>query len=78
MPTPREQWQQMTTAQRGAFVTLATVDVALRVWSLVDLAQRPAEEVHGPKWLWGTGLALANSAGTLPAAYLLWGRRAGG
>jgi hypothetical protein len=78
MPSPREQWQQMTSAQRGGFIGVASLDVALRVWSLVDLAKRPAEDVHGPKWLWGVGLAVVNSAGMLPATYLLWGRRAGG
>ena len=78
MPTPHEQWEQMTTAQRGGFVTVASVDVALRIWSLADLVKRPPEEVHGPKWVWGVGLALGNTAGILPATYLLWGRRAGG
>ncbi len=77
MPTPREQWEQMSASQRGGFAVVATVDLALRAWSLVDLARRPDAEVHGKKWWWGAGLTLVNSAGVLPATYLLWGRRAG-
>ncbi len=76
MPSPREQWQQLTRTQKGALATVAAVDLALRAWSLADLARRPDEQVHGPRWLWGAGLAVGNTAGMLPAAYLLWGRRA--
>ncbi len=76
MPTPREQWERMSAAERGGFVALATVDLALRAWALVDLARRPEEQVHGRKWWWGAGLSVVNSAGVLPASYLLWGRRA--
>jgi hypothetical protein len=76
VPNPRERWQQMTPAQRGGFVTVASVDLALRAWSIADLARRPAGEVRGSKALWGLGLAVVNSAGALPLVYLLWGRRA--
>jgi hypothetical protein len=78
MPTPREQWDQLSPVEKGGFVTVSAVDVALRVWALVDLARRPSEQIHGRKGLWATGLAVVNSAGLLPAAYLLWGRKASG
>ena len=78
MPTPKEQWEQLSPVERGGFVTVTAIDVALRVWALVDLARRPAEQIHGRKGLWATGLAVVNSAGMLPAAYLLWGRKAAG
>lgn len=76
MASGRQKWQQMSPATRGLVVTFAAIDVGLRVWSLVDLARRPAADVRGPKPAWAAGLALVNSGGILPGSYLLWGRHA--
>lgn len=51
------------------------MDAVLRAYSLVDLARREPDEVNGPKEVWMPALALVNSLGLLPAAYLKWGRK---
>jgi hypothetical protein len=51
------------------------VDLGLRTWALVDLRRRPAENVNGPKAAWAAGLSVVSSAGLLPLAYLIFGRR---
>jgi hypothetical protein len=47
----------------------------MRAWALIDLRNRPADAVNGPKAAWAVALAVGNSAGLLPTAYLLFGRR---
>ena len=49
----------------------------MRAWALLDLKNRPVEEVNGPKAAWGLAITVVNSAGLVPAAYLLFGRRRG-
>lgn len=61
-------------AHRGALIGLGVVDAALRVVAIVDLVKRPQDEVRGPKAAWGVALAVVNSVGVVPGAYLLWGR----
>jgi hypothetical protein len=53
----------------------ATLDSVGKVAALADLRRRPAEGVRGPRWAWATAIALTGSAGVLPLAYLLLGRR---
>jgi hypothetical protein len=71
----RQRWRDLPTSQRAVIVTVGTVDVGLRIWALADRAQRPATSVRGPKAGWALALSLASSAGTLPLAYLIVGRR---
>jgi hypothetical protein len=47
----------------------------LKLVALNDLRRRPAAEVRGRKWVWATVVTLANSAGVVPLAYFLFGRR---
>ena len=54
---------------------MAAVEGALKIVALADLRRRPAGEVRGRKWVWATVLTLANSAGLVPLAYVLFGRR---
>jgi hypothetical protein len=61
--------------RRAVIVTVGAVDVGLRIWALADLTQRPATSVRGPKAGWALALFLVNSAGALPLAYLIVGRR---
>ena len=68
-------WQRLSSGQRAAIVCVAAVDVGLRAWALVDLVKRPAADVKGPKAAWALGLCFVSSAGVLPSAYLLVGRR---
>jgi len=73
--TGRQRWQDLSPARRGAVVTVGVVDAGLRAWALVDLRNRPAEQVKGPKAAWALALTVVSSAGVLPAVYLLVGRR---
>ena len=54
---------------------LGVVDVGLRVLAVLDVANRPEEEVNGPKQVWLPALATVSSMGLLPAAYFTLGRR---
>jgi hypothetical protein len=73
--SPRERWNELPPARRGLVVAVGVLDAALRAWALADLRNRPAEEVHGPKSLWALALTVVSSAGLLPGAYLVLGRR---
>lgn len=73
----KKNWNDLTTAQRGAVIGVTAVDAGLRLWAGSDLATRTPDEVRGPKWLWGLGLSVVNSMGVLPVVYLLAGRRTG-
>lgn len=71
----QERWRGLPPGQRTALTAVAAVDIGLRIWSLVDLARRPATEVRGPKAAWAVGLSVVSSAGVLPLVYLRAGRR---
>jgi len=61
---------------RGLLAGVAVLDATLRAWAIADLVNRSDDQVRGSKTRWAVGLAAVNSAGLLPAAYLLWGRTA--
>jgi hypothetical protein len=65
----------MSPPLRALVISLGAVDVGLRVWALRDLTRRPSNEVAGPKAVWAVGLVSLSSAGMLPLAYILLGRR---
>ena len=77
MTPGRQQWDDLSPARRKLVVTVGVVDAGLRAWALIDLKNRPADEVNGPKAVWALALTVVSSAGLLPAAYLLFGRRRG-
>lgn len=70
-----QKWRALTPMQRRLLVAASVVDTAAKAAALVDLARRPADAIRGPKWLWASALPVVNSAGALPAAYFLFGRR---
>jgi hypothetical protein len=51
------------------------IEALLKIAALVDLRRRPAAEVRGSKRSWATAIVVANSAGAVPIAYFLRGRR---
>lgn len=75
MSTGRQRWQDLSPARRKAVIAVGALDAAMRAWALVDLKNRPADEVKGPKVAWAVALTVVSSAGVLPAVYLLVGRR---
>ena len=60
---------------RKAIIITGTVEGALKIVALVDLARRPAEEVRGSKPRWAVAIAVINSFGAVPIAYFVYGRR---
>ena len=75
MHPARQKWDELPPARKRLMITVGVFDAGMRTWALIDLKNRPVDEVNGPKAAWALGLAVVNSAGLLPAAYLLVGRR---
>lgn len=75
MSSGRQRWNDLSPTRRRLVVALGVVDAGLRAWALVDLKNRSADQVNGPKALWGLALTVVSSAGVLPTAYLVLGRR---
>lgn len=70
-----QRWKALTPRTRRLVLMGAGGEGALKVAALVDLYRRPSEQVKGPKALWAVAITLVNSAGALPVAYFLRGRR---
>lgn len=64
-------WNDLSPTHRRALVAGAAAELALTTWALRDLWSRPAENVRGPKPMWGA-LSMVQPFG--PAAYLAFGR----
>ena len=70
-------WDELSPGTRRVVLVVGSVEAALKVAALVDLARRPAEEVRGPKWRWALAITVVNSVGLMPLAYFRFGRRRG-
>lgn len=68
-------WSELDPRVRQALTVVGAVEAGLKIAALIDLAQRPAAQVRGSKRAWALAIALVNSAGAVPLAYLLRGRR---
>lgn len=68
-------WGDLPPRTRAVIVTVGAVDICLRALALADLRRRSADDVNGPKAAWATALAVVSSAGAVPGAYFLLGRR---
>ena len=68
-------WNDLDPRARQAVVAAAAVEAGLKLGALLDLARRPAQEVRGSKAGWALALTVVGSAGVLPVAYFLRGRR---
>lgn len=73
--TARRRWQDLSDRTRRAIVIAGGLEAALKAAALVDLARRPPEQVRGSKRRWATAIVLINSAGAVPIAYFVRGRR---
>jgi hypothetical protein len=71
----KRRWSDLSEGNRRLLLIGAAVEGVLKIIALVDLKSRPAAQVRGRKWVWGTGITLANSVGVVPLAYFLFGRR---
>jgi len=72
----RQKWSDLSPRTRRVVMVMAALEGAVKVAALVDLARRPASQVRGSKAAWATAITLVNSAGAVPLAYFVRGRRA--
>ena len=68
-----KKWKDLTSGQRAAVLTLASVQLSLAASAWADLATRPADQVNGSKAKWAAVIAV-NFVG--PVLYFTRGRRA--
>ncbi|RTL68115.1 MAG: hypothetical protein EKK42_12080 [Pseudonocardiaceae bacterium] len=68
-------WDELSPGTRRLLVAAGSADAALRAVALFDLRRRSADQVRGPKWVWVVALSVVSSAGLLPLAWFLVGRR---
>ncbi len=71
----KRRWDDLPEGKRRAIMVMSAVEGLLKIAALIDLKRRPASQVRGPKWAWGTAISIVSSAGILPIAYFLFGRR---
>jgi hypothetical protein len=70
-----KRWNDLSAGTRRLIVIVGSVEAMLKAAALADLARRPARRVRGSKLRWATAIVLVNSAGAVPLAYFLYGRR---
>ena len=68
-------WGDLDERTRKLIIAVAVAEGILKVAALIDIKRRPASEIRGPKWLWAPVVAVVNSAGVVPVAYFVFGRR---
>jgi hypothetical protein len=68
-------WSELSERNRRLLLLGTAFEGVLKTAALVDLKRRPAAEVRGRKWVWATGITLANSVGVVPVSYFVFGRR---
>lgn len=71
----RRPWGELDPRLRGAIWVLGTLEGVLKVVALVDLWRRPAAQVRGSKRRWAVAIAVPNTFGIVPLAYVVKGRR---
>jgi hypothetical protein len=72
---PARRWSDLSERTRRLLIAAAVADGALRVAALIDIKRRPASQIRGRKRVWATVVAVINSAGVVPIAYFVFGRR---
>jgi|tagenome__1003787_1003787.scaffolds.fasta_scaffold20478302_2 hypothetical protein len=70
----RRKWSDLSPRSRRMIVSAAVAEAALKIAVLVDLKNRPADQVRGSRRMWATSMVV-NSFGLLPLAYFTFGRR---
>jgi hypothetical protein len=67
-------WQDLSVRTRRMIIAGAFVEGLLKTAMLIDLRRRPADQIKGSKRVWSAA-TLINSAGLIPLAYFVLGRR---
>lgn len=68
----RKRWQDLAIAQKQGIVLVGALQLGLLVAALIDIRQRPADEINGSKRLWAA-IVFVSFVG--PLAYFLFGRK---
>jgi hypothetical protein len=68
-------WSNLSDRNRKLIITGAIAEAILKTAVLIDIRRRPANQVHGSKWMWIVAAVLVNSAGVGPLSYFAFGRR---
>lgn len=71
----RSSWRDLDPRLRQVVLAAAGVEAGLKIAALIDLAQRSPAEVVGTRARWAVAILVLNTAGLLPIAYFLRGRR---
>jgi hypothetical protein len=71
----RRRWSELSERNRRLLITAAVAEGILKLAALMDIKRRPASQIRGPKWLWAAVVAVGSSAGVVPIAYFVLGRR---
>jgi hypothetical protein len=71
----RRQWNDLSERTRRLITITAVAEGVLKLAALIDLKRRPASQVRGPRWVWATVVMVVSSAGVVPVAYFVFGRR---
>jgi hypothetical protein len=71
-------WRDLSPRTRRIVIAVGGVEGLLKLAALVDLRRRRPEAVRGSRKLWAAAIVLVNSAGAVPLAYFLRGRRKAG
>jgi hypothetical protein len=71
----KRRWSDLSEGRRRLLIAVAAVEGVLKFAALIDIKRRSASQIRGPKWAWATAVTVISSAGVLPIAYFLVGRR---
>jgi hypothetical protein len=71
----KARWRDLSPRTRQVIMAASAIEGALKVAALIDLKRRPAQQIRGSKPTWAAAIILVNSAGVVPLAYFLKGRR---
>jgi hypothetical protein len=74
-PVATRHWKDLSPGTRRFVLVAGTVEGVLKIAALLDLVQRPSDEVRGSKGRWAAAIVLTNSLGAVPLAYFAYGRR---
>jgi hypothetical protein len=72
MAMRRRSWGEMSSAQKVGNIVLAVVETILTVWALLDIKNRPEEQINGKKITW-VMTSLIQPVG--PIIYFIFGRK---
>lgn len=70
-----KRWSELSPRARQLILFGGAVEGVLKIAALVDLARRPATELHGSKRRWALAIVLINSIGIVPLVYFFVGRK---